>query len=80
MDLKNIVGADFYDSDRERKIEILGYIFNRRDSKGFLDSLTDYCPRDEIFLANMKILGTESKKKGTGDSKLDAFNAFLGKE
>jgi hypothetical protein len=80
MDLKGIGEADFYEADRERKIEILGYIFNRRDDKGFMDSLSGYCPRDEIFLANMRTATKPSSNKGTGDAKLDAFNSFLSKE
>lgn len=80
MDLKGIGEADFYEADDERKIEILGYIFNRRHEKGFMDSLSGYCPRDEVFLANMKTSTKTSDKKGTGDAKLDAFNTFLSKE
>lgn len=79
--MKNGIGAKyFYNLENDRKVEVLAYLFHRRSENGFIDSLSSFCPRDEIFLHNTKAKAKPQKTKGTGDSKLDAFNSFLSKE
>ena len=62
------------------EIEKISYIIHKRTKDGSLDSLFTQSTRDLIAFENMKMESLRPKRKGTGDSTLDAFSDFLEKE
>lgn len=73
-------GADIYEADEETQIETIGWLIHRRSEKGFIDSLAPSCPRDDIFLSNMKLHANKKQTSGSGDAELDSFNNLLGED